>query len=209
MVYPIIWAACLSCGRVPIDSAETVKAELVEQNKTREFSFEIGIPKDLFDAGWRGYSFEMKPPFPDYYRAIQFNRLFVLAIGADKKDIIPPLTNGNPDAQAGLMIYVYDRPSSIPSFAELIDIVKSLEHKVNYWNLNGSVAAELEPLYGSGNIAYRKYPHATSYVPRLILSSDRFVYFLTYWQKHDIMDIQHIVGNFRLIPGTINNARSP
>lgn len=194
----------LSCNSVTQPTRSVEAASPIEAEAATKFGFEMRLPSDLEDSGWRTYSWEPTRELIDSYRTVHFRRLLTLVVEEIDTLGITGLvsTERGYEVQAGagsprIVLHVFEDLPEF-SFSSLADTIRSVSHEVVDWELNGVHVKELIPQTADGNWNLRGYPHASTHVPRLIAREHGFLFCFNYWVGDDIGDIEWIVSTFQV-----------
>ena len=173
---PILFASCSPIDPIADDVLVPSFAE-----RTVSFGFQIGISVILPTRNWRAKA----PQFlvgrvTDGFQQLQINRVFGLQVDA------PPggehLLNNNNEFGSNplstrMVVYVYDRPSNL-TFEAFTDSVRGVANSAVDERINGHSAKTI--VYKGTQGPQRPRNASEALLPRHILESERFFYFIIY-----------------------------
>ncbi len=192
----LFWLSCSPIEPVSEDF------ELSYVDRTEPFGFRIGVPRSLAEEGWR----VKNPQFlvglvVDAFQRLQINRVFGLQVDS------PPggehlLNNNNEFGRnvlgTRLVVYVYERPPDL-TLAAFSDSVRGVAYTAVDERINGQLAKTIT--YKGTRGPLRPRNAAESLIPRHIFESDRFFYFILYWDNDPerLRNILKVLDTFTLV----------
>jgi hypothetical protein len=171
----------ISCSSIDPTVEES---EVAYGDRTAPFGFQIGIPNPLVEEGWR-----VKDPqflvgrVVDGFQQLTISRVFGLQVDS------PPggehlLNNNNEFGRSvlgtRLVVYVYERPTGL-TLEAFTDSVRGVAYAAVDERINGQEAKTIS--YKGTQEPRRPRNASESLIPRHILESDRFFYFILYWDR--------------------------
>ena len=171
-------------------------------DRTTPFGFQIGIPNSLAEEGW----LVKDPQFlvgrvVDGFQQLQISRVFGLQVDS------PPggehLLNNNNEFGGNvratrLVVYVYERPSGL-TLEAFTDSVRGVAYAAVDERINGQPAKTIN--YKGTRAPLRPRNASESLIPRHILESDLFFYFILYWERDPeiLLNILKVLDTFALV----------
>ena len=189
----------ISCSSIDPTVEESETAYL---DRTAPFGFQIGIPNPLVEEGWR-----VKDPqflvgrVVDGFQQLTISRVFGLQVDS------PPggehlLNNNNEFGRSvlgtRLVVYVYERPTGL-TLEAFTDSVRGVAYAAVDERINGQEAKTIS--YKGTQEPRRPRNASESLIPRHIFASDRFFYFILYWDRNSeiLRNILKVLDTFTLV----------
>jgi len=191
---------CFSCSQIN----DPVTGVLLPSyaDRTIPFGFQIAIPVDLAEEGW----LVKDPQFlvgrvSDGFQQLVISRVFGLQVDS------PPgrehLLNNNNEFGANslatrLVVYVYERPPDL-TLEAFSDSVRGVAYSAVDDRINGQSAKTLA--YKGTQESRRPRNASEALLPRHIFESDRFFYFILYWENdpETLQNVFKVLDTFTLL----------